>query len=96
MSYYTVEVNEIQVLGTLWIGGTAAITYKLRSYDIKNMTNYPDAGLTRDNVEGWLDSHAGDFQGIIDFRADIGPWESDWEKEDSEILWHDCMYGEEE
>ncbi len=90
MSYYTVTVREINVIGTIWMPAvTAATTIKLSSYDVENIGE-----LNRENVEDWLNCHSGDFQSIQDFRADIADFQSDWQSEDSECIFIDCMFGE--
>lgn len=89
MGYYTVEVRRIDVIGTIWLPPvTAAMSYDLSAYDVENLGE-----LTRENVARWLETHSGDFQHVQDFRADIGPFFSDWEKgEESDCIFSDCMY----
>ncbi len=91
MSYRTITINEIHVIGTLWMGGTAAMTYKLTAYDLENIGE-----LTRENVQKWLDTHSGDFQSLSDFHADIGDFDSPWEHAESECTFNDCMFPSEE
>jgi hypothetical protein len=91
MSYYTVTVRRIDVIGKIWQPGigTCAMSYELRDYDVENIGEF-----TRENVQLWLDSNSGDFQSISDFRADIADFFSDWEDEESEGIFNDCMFGE--
>lgn len=87
MSRYVVTVNQIEVIGHIWQPGVGvcAMTYSLSRYDLENLGE-----LTRDNVEQWLMHHSGDFQEVVDFRADIGDWESPWTSEDNEYTFLDC------
>jgi len=91
MSYKTITINEIQVIGKIWLPpAMAAITYKLSDYDVKSIGE-----LTRENVEKWLQVNYGDFQCVDDFRADLGDFLSDWSDPDSAEIWCDCMYARE-
>lgn len=93
MSYRTITINQIQVIGRIWMpyGAVCAQCIDLTAYDIENIGE-----LTRDNVEQWLMCHSGDFSSIIDFRADIGDFLSEWADEESECTYSDCMYPAEE
>lgn len=92
MSYRTITINQIEVIGTIWMpASTCAMTYKLTAHDIENIGE-----LTRENVQKWLDTHSGDFQSIEDFHADIGDFDSPWEHEESECTFNDCMFPSEE
>lgn len=89
MSYRTITIRRIDVIGTIWMPAiTAAMSYNLTPYDVENIGE-----LTRENVEHWLMLNSGDFQSIEDFRVDIEDFESDWAKEESECIFSDCMYG---
>ena len=95
MSYYTVTVKEIEVLGRIWMPNVvAAMTKKLRDYDIENIKARGNGAITREAVEDWLDCNAGDFQEIIDFHADIADIDIPWKSEENEYLFFDCMYPE--
>ena len=85
MSYKTITIRRIYVVGQLWVGGKAAYSYTVKPGEIEL--------LTRENCEKWLSIHSGDFQCIDDFRVDIEDFESDWENEGSEIFINDCMFG---
>jgi hypothetical protein len=65
-----------------------------------NLTPYDEANIgeiTRENVEQWLATHAGDFQEIIDFEADLGDAPLlPWANEESEMTFHDCVCPSEE
>jgi hypothetical protein len=80
-------------------GVTAAYIYTMSPSDVANARD-DDGQLTRDSVSAWLDTHAGDFQSITDFRADIADGDSDvvieWADEASELTFSDCMYGMED
>lgn len=89
---FTVERNWIDVFGIIWLPPiTAATRYNLDSYKMNNIGE-----PTRENVGKWLDTNAGDFQKIIDFRAIVGETEIPWASEENEIMYNDCMYGGEE
>lgn len=47
---------------------------------------------TRRSVELWLCSNAGDFSSIQDFHAVVGEVEIEWETEEGEMAFNDCMY----
>lgn len=92
MTIYTARRDYIEVIGRIWMPATvAAQTINLSVYDLGNIGE-----LTRDNVESWLATHSGDFQGVDDFHASIGTWESPWASEESECTFSDCMYPSEE
>src|SRR6266571_645701 len=67
-----------------------------RYFDPEHPYEHP---ITREGVERWLDTGgAGDFRHVTDFRVDIelpdGPnFVSDWQSEESEIIYNDAMYG---
>ncbi len=95
MSYYTVTIKEINVIGRTWAGYIGMYNYSLRDYDIENIKARSKNGeLTREAVSDWLDCNAGDFQSIKDFRADIGDFISEWENEENEYKYLDAMYPE--
>lgn len=86
---YLVERNFVQAIGTIWMPAcTAAVEYPLTAHDIANIGKF-----TRSNVEAWLSANSGDFQSIDDFRASAGSDEIDWESEESEFTYYDCVYG---
>ena len=89
---YLVERNLVQVIGSIWQpGATCAMEYTLSQHDVDSMGPF-----NRTNVLSWLDTHAGDFQSIDDFRATIGDDFLEWEREESEITFNDCMSPPEE
>lgn len=78
----------------------AAMTYNLSDDELNNMwndefTDIEDA-ITREDIEEWLSKHAGDFQEIVDFYADISFGDEDqifpWENEESELIYNNCMF----
>ncbi len=91
MPMFQVERNWIELVGRGWYGQTAAMRRDVDSYDIKNIGE-----LTRENVERWIDSHCGDFQKVDDFAAYIKDFRSDFQTEDGEIAFNDCMYPSED
>jgi hypothetical protein len=83
----TIERNWIDILGVIWLPPiTAAMRKDLRQYDIDNIGE-----PTRENVEQWLASNAGDFQAVKDFHAVIGETEIPWASEENEFAYSDCM-----
>lgn len=98
---YIVTKSVIQIIGTIWMPAvTAAYFYNLSTYDLDNIRAYGDGTITRDGVERWLLTNAGDFQHVQDFRADITDGDTDivfdWASEESEFTYNDCMYGGED
>lgn len=86
----------INIVGSLWMPQTTAATTKtLSQYDIENMTN-ENGEIDRDAVELWLCTNSGDFSSVTDFYADIetdkGNVIIDWENEENEFVFNDCMY----
>lgn len=93
---YTVTVHYIQVIGRIWMPDIVAAQYhKLSQYDIDSIS-YEDGSIDRDGIQDWLDCHTGDFQCIDDFYADINDVIYDWQKEESEYMYSDCMNPSEE
>lgn len=90
-----VSKSFIQVVGTIWMPSTTAATqYNLTAYDIENIGE-----INRESVDLWLSTHSGDFSSVKDFRADIELPDGrnvviEWEKEDNEFVFNDCMYSE--
>ena len=96
MSHYTVTVNEIDILGRLWLPMCkAGQTIKLDRYDIENIKQ-EDGNITRDSVQNWLDCNAGDFSSIIDFHVDIGDIDIPWNSEENEMEFLDLMFPSED
>lgn len=88
MAIYTVRRDYIDMIGRIWMSATiCAMRKDLSAYDVANIGE-----LTRENVAHWLSLHSGDFQGVDDFSASIGEWESPWQDEESEFTFHDAMY----
>jgi hypothetical protein len=90
---YTVEISKIYVVGRLWMGGRATMPYRLTQYDVQDIAAL--GGINRNTVQVWLDVHAGDFQCVDDFYADLEYQGEtvilDWENEESEMFYNDCM-----
>ena len=88
-----IPINVIRIIGRIWLPPVVcAQTLHPSSYDINNMRD-DEGKITRDSVEQWLGTHAGDFQSIIDFSVSLDEeLESDWAKgEDSDMTYGDCM-----
>lgn len=85
----------IQAIGPIWTpNATGATQYNLTHSDIENM-----GGITRESIDEWLSTHSGDFRSVTDFRADIELPDGrnviiEWENEESEFIYSDCMYSE--
>lgn len=97
---YLVRTSLVQVIGSIWMPATtAAMTYTLSSYDVENARD-EDGQITRESVQAWLDTHAGDFASVDDFWASIEDGDEtidlDWADEESEFIFNDCTYGDEE
>ena len=86
---YTTVVSTVDFIGYIWMPNTlCAQSVTLSSHDLENVGEW-----TRENVERWLMLHSGDFQEVVDFRAEgAKDWESDWKDEESELTFNDCMY----
>lgn len=91
---YTVTKQRVQIVGRLWLGGTAAMDKDLTAYDMANLGDASD----RAAVQAWVDTHSGDFQEVIDWRADFHVGAAhvlhEWKDADSECTYSDCMNGE--
>ena len=85
--------GRIEVIGYIWMPSDVpcAYSYSLSSYDVENMRG-EDGKIARREIQSWLDSHAGDFSEITDFRATIGNAEYGWSDPESELTYSDCMY----
>lgn len=95
---YTVVTNRIEVIGGIWwpYGATAAYQYAPSTDDLRD----DDGNVTRESVQGWLNTHAGDFSSITDFYANVAVGEDDvelpWADDESEMIWTVCMFGEDD
>jgi len=83
---FVVERNWIEVVGLLWIGGKATMTYELTRGAVLSM----GLPVTRKQVTQWLMSNSGDFQQVIDFNAVVGEKVIPWEKEENENFFNEC------
>ena len=100
MARYMVDDNYVEVIGSIWQPGvgTCAMRYDLSGYDLGNIIGYAehlsggDPTITRDAIEHWLSLNSGDFSGLDDFHASIDDDEFPWADEESEFVYHDCMY----
>lgn len=96
---YTVRKSVVWIVGKIWIPMvTCSQTIELRAYDIENIRAHDDDGnITRDAVEQWLYTHAGDFSSIQDFSASIEDGDTTidipWATEDGEIAYDDTLAG---
>jgi hypothetical protein len=99
---YTVTKSVVQVIGTIWLPTvTAALDYTLDGFDVENLKEGSESGeVTRESVQDWLDTHAGDFCEVTDFYASIEDGdetiEIPWQDEESELTYNDCMWGSED
>lgn len=94
---YMVVTSRIEVIGHIWMPSVVtAMTYTPDAHDVENMRD-DEGNITRAGIERWLDTHAGDFQSVDDFSADIADGDDDvtfgWSAPESEITFYDCMYG---
>lgn len=92
---YLVKKSFIEVLGIIWLPPIeCAQTITLSQYDVDNIRE-GDGSITRESVEQWLCTHAGDFQSIKDFCASIEDGDKtvdiEWASEQGEMAFADCM-----
>jgi hypothetical protein len=86
------RIAYVEVLGKLWMPmATAGTRYELSDYDLENIGEF-----TRENVDDWLGTHAGDFSSVKDFAAVCGETVIPWSSEDNELEFSDCMYPSED
>lgn len=95
MSYLMITVRQIEVIGRIWQPGmdTCGMAYNLKTSDVEQIKALGGGELTRAACEKWLHSHAGDFQEIEDFHADIEDFDSPWAHEESGMTFTSCMGG---
>ena len=92
---FQVERNWIDVLGRIWMPCVeAGLRIDLDSSQVRDILER-DGETMREKVEMWLTTHSGDFQAVIDFAGPVGDEWIEWESEDNEMLFNDCMYGSE-
>lgn len=96
---YLVRKSIVQIIGRIWMPPIICAQEKILSgYDIENIRDRVEPGITRRNVEDWLGCSAGDFQSVDDFSASIEDGDTTvdigWESEESEFTYSDCMYAE--
>lgn len=96
---FVVERNWIEIIGPIWwpSGATCAQRIDLSAYDVGNIEDiarerFGSDEVTREAVEYWLCTHAGDFQHVADFYAVVGEKEFNWKKDGSEFAYIDCMF----
>ena len=93
MSYKTIVINRIQVVGHIWQPGTVrGEQYDLKPHQVQAIKALWEGKLTREAVELWLATNSGDFQHVQDFHADIEDFDSPWENEENEAIFNDCMF----
>jgi hypothetical protein len=99
----------VELIGHIWQPGIGicAYSYDLRDYDLHNILSDAITGdveitpanlaerFTRERVEDWLATNAGDFQSVEDFHAVAGDVELAWSSEENEFVFNDAMYGSE-
>lgn len=92
-------VSRVDLVGDIWQPGVGkcAQSYALSGYDVENMRE-EDGTITRESVRRWIDTHTGDFSSVDDFAVTIGDGEfdSDWHDVESEIVYGQAMWGEED
>ena len=72
MATITIIRNYVDVVGEIWQPGIGPCSYHydLNSSAVRNIQDESGV-ITREGVEDWLGTHAGDFSHIIDFCASI-------------------------
>jgi len=88
------------ILGTAWMPMVpCAMDMELSHYDVENARD-DDGKITRESVEAWLSTHAGDFSNITDFYASIEDGsdtvEIAWNSEENQLTYLGCMYPSED
>ena len=91
---YTVRKSIVMIVGKIWMPQiTAGMTKELSQYDVDNCRD-EDGKITRESVEDWLGTNAGDFSKVADFYASIEDGDTTviipWADEESESVWCDC------
>lgn len=98
MATKVIHYSYVELIGRIWMPSSiCAYKYDLGEYDVGNLQT-----LDREGVESWLLVHAGDFQHILDFHANI--WnhfdkcdvEIAWDSPESEYTFNDLMYPSDE
>lgn len=88
-------ITEIDVIGHIWQPGVGlcAMTYPAREEDLRG----DDGRVTRETISAWLDTHAGAFSKVVDFRATVGAnvFDCDFASEENELIYNDCVFGDE-
>jgi hypothetical protein len=84
---FTIERAWVDAVGRGWYGQEIAYTYNLTKYDLDSIGEE-----TRENVELWLSTNAGDFQSISDFHAVLRNSEIPWNSEEKECSFNDLVY----
>ena len=83
---YMVELNFVNVVGKGWYGQSMAYTYDLGKHELECIGDF-----TRENVEQWLGTHAGDFQSILDFEATAGDAWIEFSTDEGSMAYADCF-----
>lgn len=100
---YTVRKSIVQIIGYIWMPSNVLCAQEqtLSESDLANIREYGDGEITREAIEQWITTHAGDFSQVKDFMAsfEVGeetldfPWA---QGEDSEMSYCDAMYPSED
>lgn len=96
---YVVRKSVVQVVGKIWMPNNVPVAqdFELSDYDVNNARD-DEGKITRESVQRWLDTHAGDFSSITDFSASIEDGDATidipWESEESEMAYGECMFGD--
>lgn len=91
---FTVERNWIEVVGHIWMPPVrASYVYNLQRHDVEGIQALAEENghdvVTREDVDEWLSTNAGDFQEIIDFNAVIGEVEIPWNDPENEMFFNE-------
>ena len=95
---YMVRISIVHVIGHIWMPNVqAAMLFKLTKHDVENILR-ASGEISRESVQSWLDTHAGDFSSVDDFFASIEDGEDTveipWADEESELSYNDWTYRE--
>jgi hypothetical protein len=104
----TISISYVRVIGHIWQPGfgICAMEYRLNDYHVgcaRETTGdtlpVSEGPITRESLQRWIDTNTSDFSSVEDWSASIEnngvTVEFDWEKEDSEVTYWECIREEE-
>jgi hypothetical protein len=108
MTYRTIREDYVEILGYIWWPSNilCSLRQSLSGYDLENILSEHVTGdipptpenlaerFTRESVENWLGTNAGDFSQVVDFHATAGAVDIAWSSEENELAYYDALGGE--